>query len=188
MPHHAFPLQHTCLLKSALDSHTYYVNDVQDPLARSLASLELQDVLLGAPPLHSSTTFEPGYAQQHMQPMQSQAHNDVQDGGDGPDTGSSLPFTTTAASAVPGRSITDDSGSSGLHGIGSGVIVDGPSSTGTYAGIGCGTCAEGEGMSDGGSCMEGGGGSPWRGLSSTLGDAFSRVVQVRHLVQIGALV
>lgn len=51
--------QHAFLAKSAEDPNTYLVNDTADPLQRSLTSLELTDVLLGAPPPGSASTFVP---------------------------------------------------------------------------------------------------------------------------------
>lgn len=51
--------QHAFLVKSADDPNTYLVNDTADPLRRSLASLELSDVLLGGPPPGASSTFAP---------------------------------------------------------------------------------------------------------------------------------
>jgi hypothetical protein len=47
------------LVKSQSDRDTYLVNDTADPLQRSLTSLELTDVLLGAPPPGASSTFAP---------------------------------------------------------------------------------------------------------------------------------
>ena len=47
------------LARSAGDPHTYLVNDTADPLQRSLTSLELSDVLVGAPPPGASATFAP---------------------------------------------------------------------------------------------------------------------------------
>lgn len=51
--------EHALLFKSASDRNTYLVNDVADPLQRSLNCLDLTDVLLGAPPPGSSSTFHP---------------------------------------------------------------------------------------------------------------------------------
>ena len=53
------PLQHTRLIKCADDANTYLVNDISDPLQRSLTSLHLTDVLLGAPPPGASSTYAP---------------------------------------------------------------------------------------------------------------------------------
>ncbi|GMH45319.1 hypothetical protein BSKO_13276 [Bryopsis sp. KO-2023] len=47
------------MLKSALDPNTFLINDTPDPLQRSLHSLDLEDVLMGGPPVHSSATFYP---------------------------------------------------------------------------------------------------------------------------------
>lgn len=59
-------MQHAFLVKSADDPNTYLVNDTADPLRRSLASLELSDVLLGGPPPGASSTFAPASGgQQH---------------------------------------------------------------------------------------------------------------------------
>ena len=52
-------VKHALLFKSATDRNTYLVNDTADPLQRSLDCLELTDVLLGAPPPGSSSTFHP---------------------------------------------------------------------------------------------------------------------------------
>ena len=52
-------LQHVPLAKSSDDANTYLVNDTADPLQRSLTSLELTDVLMGAPPPGASTTWPP---------------------------------------------------------------------------------------------------------------------------------
>ena len=51
--------QHVLLARSAGDPDTYLVNDTADPLQRSLTSLELSDVLVGAPPPGASATFAP---------------------------------------------------------------------------------------------------------------------------------
>lgn len=51
--------QHAFLAKSSHDPNTYLVNDTADPLQRSLTSLELTDILLGAPPPGASSTFVP---------------------------------------------------------------------------------------------------------------------------------
>ena len=51
--------QHTCLVKSSVDPNTYLVNDIADPLQRSLTSLELSDILLGAPAPGSCFTPPP---------------------------------------------------------------------------------------------------------------------------------
>ena len=51
--------QHAHLVRSAEDPQTYLVNDIADPLQRSLHSLELTDVLLGGPPHGASSTFAP---------------------------------------------------------------------------------------------------------------------------------
>ena len=53
------PAQHTRLIKCADDANTYLVNDISDPLQRSLTSLHLTDVLLGAPPPGASSTYAP---------------------------------------------------------------------------------------------------------------------------------
>lgn len=52
-------MQHVCLAKSLTDASAFLVNDVVDPLQRSLTSLQLSDVLLGGPPSGSSSTFPP---------------------------------------------------------------------------------------------------------------------------------
>lgn len=52
-------MQYVSLAKSLTDAATYLVNDVADPLQRSLTSLHLADVLLGGPPTASSSTFPP---------------------------------------------------------------------------------------------------------------------------------
>lgn len=44
---HPFSLQHAILARSADEPHTYLVNDISDPLQRSLTSLQLADVLAG---------------------------------------------------------------------------------------------------------------------------------------------
>ena len=51
--------QHVLLARSAGEPETYLVNDTADPLQRSLTSLELSDVLIGAPPPGASATFAP---------------------------------------------------------------------------------------------------------------------------------
>eukprot|EP00193_Tetraselmis_chui_P017368 CAMPEP_0177782312 /NCGR_PEP_ID=MMETSP0491_2-20121128/18382_1 /TAXON_ID=63592 /ORGANISM="Tetraselmis chuii, Strain PLY429" /LENGTH=709 /DNA_ID=CAMNT_0019302567 /DNA_START=173 /DNA_END=2302 /DNA_ORIENTATION=+ len=51
--------QHAFLMKSPEDPTTYLVNDTVDPLQRSLTSLELADVLIGAPPPGASATWGP---------------------------------------------------------------------------------------------------------------------------------
>ena len=51
--------QHTRLIKCTDDANTYLVNDISDPLQRSLTSLHLTDVLLGAPPPGASSTYAP---------------------------------------------------------------------------------------------------------------------------------
>ena len=51
--------QHTHLAKCVDDPNTYMVNDVSDPLQRSLTSLQLTDVLLGAPPPGACFTYAP---------------------------------------------------------------------------------------------------------------------------------
>ncbi|CAD7699808.1 unnamed protein product [Ostreobium quekettii] len=51
--------EHVLLFKSASDRNTYLVNDIADPLQRSLNCLDLTDVLLGAPPPGASSTFHP---------------------------------------------------------------------------------------------------------------------------------
>eukprot|EP00884_Botryococcus_braunii_P015793 jgi/Botrbrau1/2898/Bobra.0036s0039.2 len=52
--------QYVSLAKSLTDASTYLVNDVADPLQRSLTSLHLADALLGGP-LSASPTFPPPY-------------------------------------------------------------------------------------------------------------------------------
>ena len=52
-------MQHVLLARSAGEPETYLVNDTADPLQRSLTSLELSDVLIGAPPPGASATFAP---------------------------------------------------------------------------------------------------------------------------------
>lgn len=54
-----YALQHVYLVKASDDPNTYLVNDTADPLQRSLTSLELTDVLMGAPPPGASTTWAP---------------------------------------------------------------------------------------------------------------------------------
>ncbi|KAK9814540.1 hypothetical protein WJX72_007608 [[Myrmecia] bisecta] len=51
--------QHAFLVKSSDDPNTHLINDTADPLQRSLTSLELTDILLGAPPPGASSTFAP---------------------------------------------------------------------------------------------------------------------------------
>eukprot|EP00873_Tetraselmis_striata_P017495 jgi/Tetstr1/437759/TSEL_026413.t1 len=53
--------QHAYLMKSLSDPTTYLVNDTVDPLQRSLTSLELADVLIGAPPPGASATWAPSH-------------------------------------------------------------------------------------------------------------------------------
>lgn len=55
----AFLPQHTHLAKCVEDANTYLVNDISDPLQRSLTSLQLTDVLLGAPPPGACSTYAP---------------------------------------------------------------------------------------------------------------------------------
>lgn len=112
------PMQHVPLFKSAEDANTYYINDVQDPLQRSLASLDLKDILIGAPPLDSSATFAP-------------------------------PRGTPGSM---GMLNSDGAGGGGAD-------------TGVMGGVACGLAALSRGE--------------WRGLSQSLGDALSRMLQVR---------
>ena len=52
-------MQRVLLVRSADDPSVHLINDTGDPLQRSLACLELTDVLLGAPPPGASSTFAP---------------------------------------------------------------------------------------------------------------------------------
>ena len=52
-------VQHVLMVRSTDDPNVYLVNDTADPLQRSLTCLALTDVLLGAPPPGSSSTFAP---------------------------------------------------------------------------------------------------------------------------------
>lgn len=54
--------EHAFLIKSTEDPNTYLVNDIADPLQRSLTTLDLRDILLGAPPIASSSTFPPNFS------------------------------------------------------------------------------------------------------------------------------
>ena len=58
-------VQHTRLIKCVDDANTYLVNDISDPLQRSLTSLHLTDVLLGAPPPGASSTYAPASSALH---------------------------------------------------------------------------------------------------------------------------
>ncbi|MEW5299530.1 MAG: hypothetical protein WDW36_002538 [Sanguina aurantia] len=49
--------QHAVLIKSATDASTYLINDTSDPLQRSLSTLQLSDVIMGAPPTGASSTY-----------------------------------------------------------------------------------------------------------------------------------
>ncbi|MEW5312825.1 MAG: hypothetical protein WDW38_004430 [Sanguina aurantia] len=49
--------QHAVLIKSATDPSTYLINDTSDPLQRSLSTLQLSDVIMGAPPTGASSTY-----------------------------------------------------------------------------------------------------------------------------------
>lgn len=51
--------QYAHLVKSCEDANTYLVNDIADPLQRSLTSLDLSDILLGAPAPGSSVAPAP---------------------------------------------------------------------------------------------------------------------------------
>jgi len=66
--HAAQNAQHTRLVKCADDANTYLVNDISDPLQRSLTSLHLTDVLLGAPPPGASSTYAPASSALHPVP------------------------------------------------------------------------------------------------------------------------
>ena len=58
-PHSVGGVQHVLMVRSTDDPNVYLVNDTADPLQRSLTCLALTDVLLGAPPPGSSSTFAP---------------------------------------------------------------------------------------------------------------------------------
>ena len=55
-------VQHAHLVKSRDDPNTFLVNDTTDPLQRTLTSLELSDVLQGAPPPGACSTWAPPVA------------------------------------------------------------------------------------------------------------------------------
>ena len=55
-------VQHAHLVKSRDDPNTFLVNDTTDPLQRTLTSLELSDVLQGAPPPGACSTWAPPIA------------------------------------------------------------------------------------------------------------------------------
>ena len=55
-------MQHAHLVKSRDDPNTFLVNDTTDPLQRTLTSLELSDVLQGAPPPGACSTWAPPIA------------------------------------------------------------------------------------------------------------------------------
>ncbi len=56
---HCPHVQHAHLVKSRDDPNTFLMNDTTDPLQRTLTSLELSDVLQGAPPPGACSTWAP---------------------------------------------------------------------------------------------------------------------------------
>eukprot|EP00798_Chlamydomonas_sp_ICE-L_P015220 gene15220-21299_t len=140
--------QHAHLMKSASDPLTYLVNDTADPLQRSLTSLELVDVLIGAPPPGASfTAFTPSTSIMQVAPHQCNSH----------------PISSRASSSETSTSILDQAPDSGSDDP---ALADEPYTSWEQ---------EWDGL---GSRHQLGGVDPsWRTLSAAVGDSLSRLLQ-----------